>query len=198
MRIVGYWLINILLILIFIITCAGTIAEKSVGFGIATLVVVGLFILNTIRFNKQKDNTINERFKDNADWKLIGEIKPNNRKLKTSYLYINEKDKKFFTNDNEYEFKNLISAEIVNDNISRTVSNHKENFTGTRVIGTSGTQTFCKKLQVKLVLNSISEPQTYITLLNRTAWNRGRRYKKADAMAQKFLSTFQVIIHNNK
>lgn len=56
---------------------------------------------------------------------------------------------------------------------------------------------YCTKLQIKLVLNSIAEPQIYITFLNKRTWKSGKKYKQAYDMAQKFLSTFQVITKKN-
>ena len=69
---------------------------------------------------------------------------------------------------------------------------------GNRVIGQSGTAKYVKKLEIKLVLNSISEPQVFITLLKGNNITTGLRYKSAKEMAEKFLSTFEVIINNNK
>ena len=52
----GNILIDVILVLAFIITCAGTFAEKSVGFGVATIIIIVLFILNLKKGNQVVDS----------------------------------------------------------------------------------------------------------------------------------------------
>lgn len=86
MKKIGNMLINIILVIAFIITCAGTFAEKSVGFGIATIVVVVLFILNIRKGNKVVDSKkikeLDNRYAT-SNWQKVGSYD-------NAYLYINE------------------------------------------------------------------------------------------------------------
>jgi len=51
-------------------------------------------------------------------------------------------------------------------------------------------------LQIKVVLNSISSPQEYITFITKKTNKNNKKYKNAYEVAQKFISTLQVIIKN--
>lgn len=192
MRKIGHFLVNTFIALGFCICVAGAIAESSVGFLMGALVFVGWFIFNIKKTTISKEDRkilkeVNTKYSNN-EWHKIGEFAG-------AYLYVNEKDKKFNTSGKEYQFKDLISVEIMEDEKQWTggfVSNNS--FGGARI--SSGQLKFCKKLQLKLVLNSVLEPQTYITFINKRTWKDRKKYKRATDMAQKFLSTLQVIISN--
>ncbi len=188
-----YWLLNIVLGIIIIICFSGSIAEKSSGFLIATIIFVGLLILNIKKHNNKIANSpmikeLDEKYLNN-NWQKIGHFQ-------NSYLYVNEKDKKVSTNGKEFDFKDLVSAELLEDEKAYTNSYARKGI-GNSLYGTSSQTKYCTKLQIKLVLNSIAEPQTYITFLNKRTWKSGKKYKQAYDMAQKFLSTFQVITKKN-
>jgi len=195
MKKIGYWLTNILLTIIFIFTCAGTIAEKSVGFGIATLVIVVLFILNIKKHNKVVDSKevkeLDIKYSNN-NWQKIGSYG-------NAYLYINEIEKKVLINNNEYHFKDIISADIVENNKDKTYTATTQNAVFKRSYS-SGSMTFnyCTNLQIKIVLNSISNPQEFITFIDKKTNKNNKKYKDAYEMSQKFLSVFQIITKNNK
>lgn len=193
MKKIGYWLINIFLILIFIFTCAGTIAEKSVGFGIVTIIVVILFVLNIKKHNKVADSKevkeLDIRY-ENSDWKKIGSYGE-------AYLYVNEKAKKININDNEYGFKDIISAEIVENSKDRTYTATTQNAIFKRSYSSGSiTYNYCTALQIKIILNSICKPQEFITFINKKTNKNSKKYKNAYELAQKFTSTLQVIINN--
>lgn len=193
MKKIGYWLINIFLILIFIFTCAGTIAEKSVGFGIVTIIVVILFVLNIKKHNKVADSKevkeLDIRYA-NSDWKKIGSYGE-------AYLYVNEKAKKININDNEYGFKDIISAEIVENSKDRTYTATTQNAIFKRSYSSGSiTYNYCTALQIKIILNSICKPQEFITFINKKTNKNSKKYKNAYELAQKFTSTLQVIINN--
>lgn len=191
----GNILIDIILVLAFIITCAGTFAEKSVGFGIATIIIIVLFILNLKKGNQVVDS---KEVKDldakytNSSWQKIGSYE-------NAYLYINENDKKVLINNHEYNFKDIISAEIMENEKEQTYTATTQNAIFTRSYS-SGSRTYhyCSKLQVKIVLNSITSPQEYITFISKKINKNSSKYKSAYDMAQKFISTLQVIIKNNQ
>lgn len=195
MRKIGYWLVNVLLVLIFIFTCAGSFAEKNMGFGIVCVITVVVFFLNIKRHNK---NVISDGKKAKEmdakynDWKKIGSFAD-------AYLYINENDKKVLINNHEYNFKDIISADLMEDEKEYTNSYaRKSALSNKSFYGSSSTTKFCTKLQIKIVLNSMTNPQEYITFINKRTWKSRKKYKNAYDMAQKFLSTLQVIINNNK
>ena len=195
MRKIGYWLVNVLLVLIFIFTCAGSFAEKNMGFGIVCVITVVVFFLNIKRHNK---NVISDGKKAKEmdakynDWKKIGSFAD-------AYLYINENDKKVLINNHEYNFKDIISADLMEDEKEYTNSYaRKSALSNKSFYGSSNTTKFCTKLQIKIVLNSMTNPQEYITFINKRTWKSRKKYKNAYDMAQKFLSTLQVIINNNK
>lgn len=86
-----YWLLNIVLGIIIIICFSGSIAEKSSGFLIATIIFVGLLILNIKKHNNKIANSpmikeLDEKYLNN-NWQKIGHFQ-------NSYLYVNEKIKK--------------------------------------------------------------------------------------------------------
>lgn len=195
MKKIGNILINIILVIAFMITCAGTFAEKSVGFGIATIIVVVLFILNIRKYNKVVDSKkikeLDNRYAT-SNWQKVGSYD-------NAYLYINENDKKVLINNHEYNFKDIISAEFVEDEKEYTNSYTRQSALSSKSFyGSSSTTKFCTKLQIKIVINSMTNPQEYITFINKRTWKSRRKYKDAYNMAQKFISTLQVIISNNK
>lgn len=195
MKKIGNMLINIILVIAFIITCAGTFAEKSVGFGIATIVVIVLFILNIRKGNKVVDSKeikeLDNRYAT-SNWQKVGSYD-------NAYLYINENDKKVLINNHEYNFKDIISAELVEDEKKYTNSYARQSALSSKSFyGSSSTTKFCTKLQIKIVINSMTNPQEYITFINKRTWKSRRKYKDAYNMAQKFISTLQVIISSNK
>lgn len=191
---IGYWLVNVLLVLVFIFTCAGAIAEQNIGFGIACIVTVVLFFLNIKRHNKnfisggKTAKTMDNKY---STWKKIGSYG-------NAYLYVNEDTKKIATNGAEYDFKDIVSAEILEDEKQYGASVTTKGI-GRSLVTSSGTTDYCTKLQIKVVLNSITNSQEYITFLNKgKTWKSTKKYKQAYDMAQKFLSTLQVIINKNK
>lgn len=195
MKKLGYWIINIILVLAFIITCAGTFAEKSIGFGIATIIIAILFVLNIKKNNNVVDS---KEIKEldikymNSGWQKIGSYD-------SAYLYVNEKDKKVLINNHEYNFKDVISAELMEDEKEYTNSYARQSALSSKSFyGSSSTTKFCTKMQLKIVLNSMTSPQEYITFISKRTWKTRKKYKEAYDMAQKFLSTLQVIISNNK
>ena len=195
MKKLGNVLINIVLVIAFIITCAGIFAEKSVGFGIATMVVVILFILNLKKNRNVVDSKevkeLDNKYTSN-NWQKVGSFD-------NAYLYINENDKKVLINNHEYNFKDIISADLMEDEKEYTNSYaRKSALSNKSFYGSSSTTKFCTKLQIKIVLNSMTNPQEYITFINKRTWKSRKKYKNAYDMAQKFLSTLQVIIKNNK
>lgn len=195
MKKLGYWIINIILVLAFIITCAGTFAEKSIGFGIATIIVAILFVWNIKKNNKVFDS---KEIKEldikyaSSGWQKIGSYD-------NAYLYVNENDKKILVNNHEYNFKDVISAELIEDEKEYTNSYARQSALSNKSFyGSSSTTKFCTKMQLKIVLNSMTSPQEYITFINKRTWKTRKKYKEAYDIAQKFLSTLQVIINNNK
>lgn len=188
-----YWLLNIVLGIIIIICISGSIAEKNVGFVIATIIFVALLILNIKKHNYKIANSPIIKELDNkylnTDWQKIGNYQD-------AYLYVNEKEKKISTNGKEFNFKDLVSAEILEDEKAYTNSYAKKGI-GNSFYGSSSQTKYCTKLQLKLVLNSIAEPETYITFINKLTWKSSKKYKQAYNIAQKFLSTFQVITKKN-
>lgn len=190
---IGYWLVNALLIIVFVFTCAGTFAEQSIGFGIACLVTIALFILNIKRHEKNFISGKAVQTMDNKynSWQKIGSYG-------NAYLYVNESIKKVVINGTEYNFKDIVSAEIL-ENEKQYGASVTTKGIGKSLVTSSGTTDFCTKLQIKIVLNSITNSQEYITFLNKgKTWKSTKKYKQAFDMAQKFLSTLQVIINNNK
>lgn len=102
-------------------------------------------------------------------------------------------------NNHEYNFKDIISAELVEDEKEYTNSYARQSALSSKSFyGSSSTTKFCTKLQIKIVINSMTNPQEYITFINKRTWKSRRKYKDAYNMAQKFISTLQVIISNNK
>lgn len=194
MKKIGNVLINIVLVIAFIITCAGTFAEKSVGFGIATVIVIVLFILNLRKNNKVVDSNevkvLDSKY-SSGDWQKIGSYD-------NAYLYVNEKSKKVLINNHEYDYKSIVSAEIMEDEKEYTNSYARQSSLSSKSFyGSSSTTKFCTKLQIKIVINSVSNPQEYITFINKRTWKSRKKYKDAYDMAQKFISTLQVIIKNS-
>lgn len=194
MKKIGYWLVNVLLVLIFIFTCAGAFAEKNMGFGIVCVITVVLFFLNIKRHNKnvisggKKAKEMDAKYND---WKKIGSFAD-------AHLYINENTKQVVINDEEYNFKDIVSVELL-ENEKQYGSSVTTKGIGKSLITSSGTTDYCTKLQIKVVLNSITNSQEYITFLNKgKTWKSTKKYKQAYDMAQKFLSTLQVIVNNNK
>lgn len=195
MKKLGYWIINIILVLAFIITCAGTFAEKSIGFGIATIIIAILFVLNIKKNNNVVDSKeikeLDSKYM-NSGWQKIGSYD-------SAYLYVNEKDKKVLINNHEYNFKDVISAELMEDEKEYINSYARQSALSSKSFyGSSSTTKFCTKLQIKIVINSVSNSQEYITFINKRTWKSRKKYKDAYDMAQKFISTLQVIISNNK
>lgn len=193
MKKLGYILVNVILGIVIIFCISGTIAEKSGGFLGATIIFVVLLILNIKKHNNKISNSpmikeLDKKYISN-DWQKIGHFE-------NAYLYINEKSKKISTNGKEFDFKDLVSAEIIEDEKNYTNSYAKKGI-GNSYYGSSSQTEFCTKLQIKLILNSIAEPQEYITFLNKRTWKSRKRYKQAYEMSQKFLSTLQVIVKNN-
>lgn len=188
-------IINIILVIAFIITCAGTIAEKSVGLGIAMIIVIVLFIINIKKNNKVVDSkevqNLDAKYM-NSSWQKVGSYD-------NAYLYVNENDKKILVNNHEYNFKDVISAELMEDEKEYTNSYARQSALSNKSFyGSSSTTKFCTKMQLKIVLNSMTSPQEYITFINKRTWKTRKKYKEAYDIAQKFLSTLQVIINNNK
>lgn len=114
-----YWLLNIVLGIIIMICFSGSIAEKSSGFLIATIIFVGLLILNIKKHNNKIANSpmikeLDEKYLNN-NWQKIGHFQ-------NSYLYVNEKDKKISTNGKEFDFKDLVSAKLLEDEKAYTNS----------------------------------------------------------------------------
>lgn len=194
MKKIGNVLINIVLVIAFIITCAGTFAEKSVGFGIATVIVVVLFILNLRKNNKVVDSievkNLDAKYM-NSGWQKIGSYD-------NAYLYVNENDKKVLINNHEYNFKDIISAELMEDEKEQTYTATTQNAIFKRSYS-SGSRTYhyCSKMQIKIVINSMTSPQEYITFINKKTNKNSSKYKSAYDIAQKFISTLQVIIKKN-
>lgn len=194
MKKLGNVIISIILVIAFIITCAGTIAEKSVGFGIAMIIVIVLFIINIKKNNKVVDS---KEVKDldnkyiNSGWQKVGSYD-------NAYLYVNENDKKVLINNHEYNFKDIISAEIMEDEKEQTYTATTQNAIFKRSYS-SGSRTYhyCSKMQIKIVINSMTSPQEYITFINKKTNKNSNKYKSAYDVAQKFISTLQVIIKNN-
>lgn len=191
----GNILIDVILVLAFIITCAGTFAEKSVGFGVATIIIIVLFILNLKKCNQVVDSKevkdLDAKF-TNSSWQKIGSYE-------NAYLYINENDKKVLINNHEYNFKDIISAEIMENEKEQTYTATTQNAIFTRSYSSNSmTYHYCSKLQVKIVLNSITSPQEYITFISKKTNKNSNKYKSAYDMAQKFISTLQIIIKNNQ
>lgn len=186
-------IINIILVIAFIITCAGTIAEKSVGLGIAMIIVIVLFIINIKKNNKVVDSkevqNLDAKYM-NSSWQKVGSYS-------NAYLYVNENEKKVLINNHEYNFKDIIAAELMEDEKEQTYTATTQNAIFKRSYS-SGSRTYhyCSKLQVKIVLNSITSPQEYITFINKKTNKNSSKYKSAYDVAQKFLSTLQVIIGN--
>ena len=193
MKKVGYWLVNVLLVIVFIFTCAGAFAEKSIGFGIACFITIVLFVLNIKKHNKDFISGGKEtKVMDNkySGWQKVGAYG-------NAHLYVNENTKQVVINDQEYNFKDIVSAEILEDGKQYSSSLTTKGI-GKSLITSSGTTDFCTKLQIKVFLNSITNSQEYITFLNKgKTWKSTKKYKQAYDMAQKFLSTLQVIIKNN-
>ncbi|MBE6144311.1 MAG: hypothetical protein E7169_01915 [Firmicutes bacterium] len=193
MKKLGYWFVNVLLVIIFIFTCAGTFAEKSVGFGIATIIVVALFVLNIKKHNKVVDSkeikALDIKY-SNGNWRKIGSYD-------NAYLYVNETEKKVLINNNEYNFKDIVSADIVENNKDQTYTATRQNAVFKRTYSSGSiTYNYCTNLQIKVVLNSISSPQEYITFITKKTNKNNKKYKNAYEVAQKFISTLQVIIKN--
>ena len=191
----GNILVDVILVLAFIITCAGTFAEKSVGFGVATIIIIVLFILNLKKGNQVVDSkevkNLDAKY-TNSSWQKIGSYE-------NAYLYINENDKKVLINNHEYNFKDIISAEIMENEKEQTYTATTQNAIFRRTYsGFSRTYHYCSKLQVKIVINSITSPQEYITFISKKTNKNSSKYKSAYDIAQKFISTLQVIIKNNQ
>lgn len=132
-------------------------------------------------------------------------------------LLVNEKEKKFTIGNDIYKFSDLISAEIVenSDTITTTYTKNKASLgkalvggaifgvAGAIVGGNAGKSTsraintqVCDKLEVKLILNSISNSQIFIPLILKRIRKKSKKYKNAYDISQKYLSIFQVIINN--
>lgn len=193
MKKLGYWFMNIILVIVFIFTTAGAFAEKSFGFGIASIVVILLFILNIKKHNKIVDSKevkeLDNKYVNN-NWKKIGSFE-------NAYLYVNENDKKVLINNNEYNYNDIISAEIVENVKDKTYTATTQSAVFKRAYSSgSMTYNYCTNLKIKIVLNSISSPQEYITFISKKTNKNSKKYKSAYEVAQKFLSTLQVIIKN--
>lgn len=193
MKSLFYWLLNFVLGIIIIIGFNGYIKEKNIFFLITVIIFVSLLILNIKKYNNEIANSrmiknLDERYLKN-NWQKIGNFQ-------NSYLYVNENDKKISTNGREFEFKDLVSAELLEDENTYT-NGYAIGGSGNSFYGASRQTKYCTKLQIKLVLNSITEPQTYITFLNKRTLKSGKKYRQAYDMAQKFLSTFKVITKNS-
>lgn len=193
MKSLFYWLLNFVLGIIIIIGFNGYIKEKNIFFLITAIIFVSLLILNIKKYNNEIANSrmiknLDERYLKN-NWQKIGNFQ-------NSYLYVNENDKKISTNGREFEFKDLVSAELLEDENTYT-NGYAIGGSGNSFYGASRQTKYCTKLQIKLVLNSITEPQTYITFLNKRTLKSGKKYRQAYDMAQEFLSTFKVITKNS-
>lgn len=194
MKKLGYWLVNVLLVIVFIFTCAGTFAEKNIGFAIVCIITIGLFFFNIKRHNKnvisggKKAKEMDNKY---SNWKKIGSYAG-------AYLYVNEDTKQIAINGSEYNFKDIVSAELL-ENEKKYGASVTTKGIGNSLMTSSGTTDYCTKLQIKVVLNSITNSQEYIIFLNKgKTWKSTKKYKQAYDMAQKFLSTLQVIINKNK
>lgn len=134
MKKIGYWLVNALLVLIFIFTCAGAIAEQSAGFGIACVITVILFILNIKRHRKN--------FISGGKNAKVLDQKYNSWKKIESYgettLYVNEDAKKVAINGTEYNFKDIVSAELLENEkqfrLKFQMGHHKEAIKNVKVL----------------------------------------------------------------
>lgn len=171
MKSLFYWLLNFVLGIIIIIGFNGYIKEKNIFFLITAIIFVSLLILNIKKYNNEIANSrmiknLDERYLKN-NWQKIGNFQ-------NSYLYVNENDKKISTNGREFEFKDLVSAELLEDENTYT-NGYAIGGSGNSFYGASRQTKYCTKLQIKLVLNSITEPQTYITFLNKRTLKSGKK-----------------------
>ena len=162
-----------------------------------------------LRIEEQKRKEFEEKFKG---FKIVSEYSNNK-------IYVNEEKKKFSFGESIYNFKDLISAEIIeNNDVITTTKTKKKASVGKALVGgalfgvggaiigggagksksISSNANVCDKLQIKLTLNSIDNPVYYIDFIKTRTYknNYSKKYGKAVEKAEHFLGVFQVIINN--
>ena len=134
-------------------------------------------------------------------------------------LFVNENTNEIIINNNKYEFKKILSCELLEDGntITTTVGKKKASIgkalvggalfggAGAIVGGNSGkinsksTDTnYCTKLELKITINNLSNPCEYIKLISYRTKKDSNNYKKEYENAQNGLSLFQVITNINE
>lgn len=218
-RKVMFWVFVIFTIL-FIIAILSTEQNKAISIPMVLIFLLPWLIYVAIKFlikyYAKKKAIIEEKRKLVEDLYLskgFNLIVQHNENM----LLVNEKDKLFTMGEDAYNFKDLISAEIVEDDdvITTTTTKNKASV-GKALVGgalfggvgaiiggnagksksTSRNTKVCDKLQVKLTLNSVVKPVAYLNLIKARTRKDMKRYKQSYEKAEHFLGAFQVIIYN--
>lgn len=107
-----------------------------------------------------------------------GEIKERTRFIDEAtsnvgdYLYVNENTKEWMA-DKIYKFEDIVSFELVETNVSH--------------VG------YCANLYIKITVNDISNPVTFIKFFTRKTYNNYKLYKKVLVDANKCAGILEII-----
>lgn len=225
-----FWFLVVISVIIgfgIIGTISGENADKETGLIMAIIVFIPWAIYLIVKLVKRESPKAKERAEkyqiQKEEERKEFEAKYKGFKLIAEYqkylLYVNEENKQFALKDDFYNFKDLISAEIVaDDDVITTTHTQKKASVGKALVGgalfggagaiiggnagksksTSTNKKVCDKLQIKLTLNSIEKPIIYIDFIkgrtNKSSFLK--TYQKAYDSAEHFLGIFQVMINN--
>ncbi len=208
-------MINIILSIIsllFLITTIQLVSEKNYGASFVGMIfTIGVMYLpikyylskekSTQKVNK-KENVLKPEEKKNVNCEEQSWIKKN------KFFYINEKEQKVKINNHEYNFKDILSYELLTDDSSVLKTNTGSALTklllfGDIIGGTTSKKkniNYCTKLQIKITINNLSNPTEYINFM--VGFNKLKKgsilYNRASEDANECLSLLTIITNYNK
>lgn len=185
----------------------------GIFFGIIALVCLFFPIKLMIKTIKNKNRIAKEKeqkLKEYEESRGITKISNN--------VSIIEKEKIIILNQNEYQFKNIMGCELIEDGNSITsITGKKKASLGKALVGgalfggagaiiggTSGKTrstaietNYCTNLKIKITINNLQTPCEFIDIINRRTDRQSTKYKQSYEDAQKILSVIDIICKNN-
>jgi hypothetical protein len=122
-------------------------------------------------------------------------------------LMINETDKNIKIYGKIYSYSDILNCEILEDGTSIGTAGIGKAIAGGILFGGVGAvvggltaarkqKDYCTRLEVKVTLNNIKYPCAIFKCINKKTQKSSKEYEKAFSQAQKYLSTFQVMMNN--
>jgi len=185
----------------------------SIFFGILTIICfffpIKKIIKYVLKINKEKNDKLQE-IKEEEEKRGIKRI--------TNNVSIIEKEKIIILNKKEYQFKDILGYELIEDgNTITTTTGKKKASVGKAIIGgvllgdagaiiggnsgktnSKSTETqYCTNLKVKITINNLENPCEFIYLIGDSTNKESSKYKIAYENAQKIMSIIDVLTKRN-